>query len=75
MRLGCDMSGRSTDLLARSRLDFKAGVVVLQAEEAWGPILLGDQTTKRAQTLAAALDRTLKLRTVSGKAKAFASAL
>ena len=74
MRLGCDLSGRSPELLARTRLDIKPGVVVLQAEEAWGPILLGDQTTKRGQTLASLLDRVLKLRAMAPKAKAFASA-
>jgi exopolyphosphatase/guanosine-5'-triphosphate,3'-diphosphate pyrophosphatase len=75
MRLGCDMSGRSPDLLARTRLDFKAGVVVLQAEEAWGPILLSEQTAKRVQTLATLLDRTVKLRTMAPKTRAFAAAL
>jgi exopolyphosphatase/guanosine-5'-triphosphate,3'-diphosphate pyrophosphatase len=72
MRLGCDMSGRSPDLLARTRLDFKTGVVVLQAEEAWAPMLLGEQTAKRAQTLATLLDRTLKLRTAPPKTRAVA---
>jgi exopolyphosphatase/guanosine-5'-triphosphate,3'-diphosphate pyrophosphatase len=75
MRLGCDMSGRSPDLLARTRLDFKSGVVILQAEEAWGQILLGEQTAKRAQTLASLLDRTVKLRTATPKTRALASAL
>ncbi|HLZ82028.1 MAG TPA: Ppx/GppA phosphatase family protein [Caulobacteraceae bacterium] len=71
MRLGCDLSGRSPELLARTRLDFKTGVVLLQAEEAWAPILLGDQSAKRAQTLANLLDRELKLRAMAPRAKAF----
>jgi exopolyphosphatase/guanosine-5'-triphosphate,3'-diphosphate pyrophosphatase len=71
MRLGCELSGRSPELLSRTRLDIKAGVVVLQAEEAWAPLLLGDQTTKRAQTLADLLDRDLKLRTMAPRARAF----
>jgi exopolyphosphatase/guanosine-5'-triphosphate,3'-diphosphate pyrophosphatase len=71
MRLGCDLSGRSSELLARTRLDFRAGVIVLQAEEAWVPILLGDQTAKRAQTLANLLDRDLKLRAMTPRTRAF----
>ena len=71
MRLGCDLSGRSSELLARTRLDFKTGVIVLQAEEAWVPILLGDQTAKRAQTLANLLDRDLKLRAMTPRTRAF----
>jgi exopolyphosphatase/guanosine-5'-triphosphate,3'-diphosphate pyrophosphatase len=70
MRLGCDLSGRSPDLLARTRLDFKTGVVVLQAEDAWVPILLGDQAAKRAQALANLLDRDLKLRAMAPRTAA-----
>jgi exopolyphosphatase/guanosine-5'-triphosphate,3'-diphosphate pyrophosphatase len=71
MRLGCELSGRSPELLARTRLDFKTGVVLLQAEESWVPILLGDQTAKRAQTLANLLDRDLKLRAMAPRTRAF----
>jgi exopolyphosphatase/guanosine-5'-triphosphate,3'-diphosphate pyrophosphatase len=74
MRLGCDLSGRSPELLSRTRLDFKTGVVLLQAEEAWVPILLGDQAAKRAQTLANLLDRDLKLRAMPSRTRAFLSA-
>ena len=75
LRLGCDLSGRSPELLARTRLDIKTGVVILQAEEAWATVLLGDQAAKRAQTMAALLDRTLKLRTIAPKAASLASVL
>ena len=75
LRLGCDLSGRSPELLARTRLDIKAEALVLQAEEAWAPILLGDQTAKRAQTAANLLDRTVRLRTITPKARIFATAL
>jgi exopolyphosphatase/guanosine-5'-triphosphate,3'-diphosphate pyrophosphatase len=71
MRLGCDLSGRSPELLARTRLDIKGSVVLLHAEEAWASILLGDQTAKRAQTLANLLDRDLKLRTMAPRTRAF----
>jgi exopolyphosphatase/guanosine-5'-triphosphate,3'-diphosphate pyrophosphatase len=71
MRLGCDLSGRSPELLARTRLDLKAGAMLLQAEEAWVPILLGDQTAKRAQSLANLLDRDLKLRAMAPRTRTF----
>ena len=62
IRLGCDLSGRSPELLARSRLDIKSNTVLLQAEEAWTATLLGEQTAKRAATLAGLLERELKMR-------------
>ena len=62
IRLGCDLSGRSPDLLARARLDIKTNTVLLQAEEGWTATLLGEQTAKRATTLAGLLDRELKMR-------------
>jgi exopolyphosphatase/guanosine-5'-triphosphate,3'-diphosphate pyrophosphatase len=62
IRLACDLSGRSPELLARSSLDFRGSSVVLEAEEASVPILFGEQTTKRAGTLASLLERDLKLR-------------
>jgi exopolyphosphatase/guanosine-5'-triphosphate,3'-diphosphate pyrophosphatase len=67
MRLACDLSGRSPELLARARLDFKPAAVHLTAEEAWAGILLGEQTAKRAATLAALLDRDLKMRALPAK--------
>ena len=75
LRLGCDLSGRSPELLAQTRLDIKPGVVLLQAEDAWLSILLGDQSAKRAQTLASLLERDLKLRAMTPRSRAFASAL
>ena len=69
LRLGCDLSGRSPDLLGRTRLDFKTEVVSLQAEEAWAKVLLGDQAQKRGQTLAGLLGRTLKIRIAGQKSR------
>jgi len=70
IRLACDLSGRSPDLLARARLRFGAGVVVVEADEAAAPILFGEQTAKRGATLAALMDRTLDLRpTLASPAK------
>ncbi len=75
MRLGCDLSGRSPELLARTRMDIKPGQLVLQAEAAWAPILLGDQSSKRAQTLAGLLERDLKVRPMAARPRDLASAL
>jgi len=65
IRLACDLSGRSVDLLGRSRLDIRPQTVVLEAEESAVPILLGEQTGKRAATLATLLERTLKMRAMT----------
>jgi exopolyphosphatase/guanosine-5'-triphosphate,3'-diphosphate pyrophosphatase len=64
IRLGCDLSGRNPELLARTRLDVKTNTVQLQAEEGWTAILLGEQTNKRASTLAGLLERELKIRSL-----------
>lgn len=61
IRLGCDLSGRSTALLGRSTLTLQDGAVVLGAAKASADILLGEQTTRRAQTLATALERELRI--------------
>ena len=65
IRLGCDLSGRNPELLERARLDIRPNSVVLEADEASAQILFGEQTAKRAATLAGFLDRDLKLRAVS----------
>jgi exopolyphosphatase/guanosine-5'-triphosphate,3'-diphosphate pyrophosphatase len=56
LRLGCHLSGRSPALLARSRLEIEGGAVALEADPAVADMLLGEQTRKRLNTLAAALD-------------------
>jgi len=67
IRLGCDLSGRSPDLLGHARLDIKANTLVLQSEESWTATLLGEQTIKRASVLASLLERELKVRPLSSK--------
>jgi len=62
LRLGCDLSGRSPALLARSALSLQGEVLVLSADEAGADLLLGEQTAKRAATLAGILDRELDIR-------------
>lgn len=61
MRLGCDLSGRNPDLLRRSSIDIARDVIVLRAEERWADMLLGEQTAKRAATLADHLELGLKI--------------
>lgn len=61
MRLGCDLSGRSPALLARSSLKFDKTRVVLSAEHASADLLLGEQTARRCATLANILERELKI--------------
>jgi exopolyphosphatase/guanosine-5'-triphosphate,3'-diphosphate pyrophosphatase len=61
IRLGCDLSGKSPDLLRRSRLARLGDVILLTAESRWADMLLGEQTAKRAATLADQLGLGLKL--------------
>lgn len=62
LRLGCDLSGRSPALLARSRLQLMDGNLLLSAEHDDAELLLGEQIAKRAATLATALGRGLAIR-------------
>jgi exopolyphosphatase/guanosine-5'-triphosphate,3'-diphosphate pyrophosphatase len=61
IRLGCDLSGRSAPLLARSRLGIDKDHLVLTAEAGFADLLLGEQTSKRAGTLAQVLGLKLKV--------------
>ena len=61
IRLACDLSGRSPELLQRATLSLEPDAVVLEVEDGAAPILLGEQTAKRAATLAALLERDLRL--------------
>jgi exopolyphosphatase/guanosine-5'-triphosphate,3'-diphosphate pyrophosphatase len=61
MRLGCDLSGRNPALLPRSTIDVSREVIVLRAEPRWADMLLGEQTAKRAATLADHLEMGLKI--------------
>ncbi len=66
IRLGCDLSGGSASLLTRSRFDIRPNAVVLEAAEGWGARLLGEQTGRRADTVAGLLHRSLKMREANG---------
>jgi exopolyphosphatase / guanosine-5'-triphosphate,3'-diphosphate pyrophosphatase len=64
IRLGCDISGRSPPLLAKSKIGLKDGALVLEAVKAGADLLLGEQTKRRAETLAGLLGRKLEIGTV-----------
>ena len=55
IRLGCDVSGRNALLLPNVPLTITGDQLHLKARPGWEDMLLGEQTAKRAQTLAAAL--------------------
>jgi exopolyphosphatase/guanosine-5'-triphosphate,3'-diphosphate pyrophosphatase len=61
MRLGCDLSGRSAALLARSSIRLTASKLVLGAEPEVADLLLGEQTARRGATLAGILERELRI--------------
>ena len=62
IRLGCDLSGRSPELLAASGLSRTRTELILSVGKASADLLLGEQTTKRAEALAKALGLELKVR-------------
>lgn len=61
VRLGCELAGRSAELLTHARLDLRGGNLTLRTDAGWEAMLLGDQIGKRAATLASLLERELKL--------------
>jgi exopolyphosphatase/guanosine-5'-triphosphate,3'-diphosphate pyrophosphatase len=73
LRLGCELSGRNPELLMHARLSLKPGAVSLEADDDWAPLLLGEQTGKRAATLAQLLDRELRLKPAATKSRTTAA--
>jgi exopolyphosphatase/guanosine-5'-triphosphate,3'-diphosphate pyrophosphatase len=61
IRLACDLSGRSPQLLANARAAVRDGRLVLSAAEGYADVLLGEQTRKRARAAAEAMDLKLEL--------------
>jgi exopolyphosphatase/guanosine-5'-triphosphate,3'-diphosphate pyrophosphatase len=61
MRLGCDLSGRSPELLAASTLAVTPDTVVLSARNSHVDLLLGEQTGRRLAALGGALDRQTRM--------------
>ncbi|MEO6341114.1 MAG: Ppx/GppA phosphatase family protein [Caulobacteraceae bacterium] len=62
MRLGADLAARRPALLPRSTLATAKGAVVLTVEADAADLLLGEQTTKRLETLGKSLDMETKIR-------------
>ena len=60
IRLGCDLAGRNPRILERSALSIRGDRLTLTAEAGWTDMLLGEQTAKRAATLAGVLNLKLK---------------
>lgn len=52
LRLGCDLSGRSPQLLANAWITVDAGALRLSAAPGYADVLLGEQTRRRAKALA-----------------------
>ncbi|RZI99975.1 MAG: Ppx/GppA family phosphatase [Brevundimonas sp.] len=63
IRLACDLSGRSPQLLVNARARVEGGALVLTAAEGYGPVLLGEQTRRRGKALADSLGLKLDLKT------------
>lgn len=61
IRLGCDLCGKNGSLLATTTLDFDEERVILSPRTREAEALLGEQTRKRADTLAAVLGKKLVL--------------
>ena len=55
IRLACDLSGRSPQLLANASAGVGDGALRLQARPGYADVLLGEQTRKRARALAEAM--------------------
>jgi len=64
IRLACDLSGRSPRLLAHSRLTLDRSHLTLAADPGYADLLLGEQTSKRANTAAQHLN--LKPKIITG---------
>jgi exopolyphosphatase/guanosine-5'-triphosphate,3'-diphosphate pyrophosphatase len=62
IRLACDLSGRSPQLLVNARAGVRDGALVLTAAEGYADVLLGEQTRRRAKALAEAMGLRLDIR-------------
>lgn len=61
IRLGCDLSARNPRLLEKSAVTIRGERLSLTALVGWEDMLLGEQTTRRAQALANALKLKLEM--------------
>ena len=61
IRLACDLSGRSPQLLVNARATVKDGVLVLAAAPGYADVLLGEQTRRRGKALAEVMGLKLEI--------------
>jgi exopolyphosphatase/guanosine-5'-triphosphate,3'-diphosphate pyrophosphatase len=61
LRLGCDLSGRSPQLLANAFLKIDQGTLKLTASEGYADVLLGEPTKRRARALAEVMGLKLEI--------------
>lgn len=61
LRLGCDLSGHNPRLLEKSSVAIRGDRLALTTLTGWEDMLLGEQTARRAQTLAQSLKLKLEL--------------
>jgi len=62
IRLACDLSGRSPQLLVNARAFVEGGALVLTAADGYADVLLGEQTRRRGKALAEAMGLKLDIR-------------
>ena len=62
IRLACDLSGRSPQLLVNARARVSAGALILSAGDGYADVLLGEQTRRRGKALAEAMGLKLDIR-------------
>jgi exopolyphosphatase / guanosine-5'-triphosphate,3'-diphosphate pyrophosphatase len=62
IRLACDLSGRSPQLLVNARARVSAGALILSAADGYADVLLGEQTRRRGKALAEAMGLKLDIR-------------
>ncbi|MDB5472356.1 MAG: exopolyphosphatase [Caulobacter sp.] len=62
IRLGCDLTARDSALLAHTRLSLKHDRLLLTTDADRADLLLGEQTGRRAATLAGHLDAKVEIR-------------
>ncbi len=62
IRLGCDLTGRDPALLTHTRLRLRDGALTLTTDADRADLLLGEQTSRRANALAGLLDARADIR-------------
>ena len=61
IRLACDLSGRSPQLLVNARATVQDGALLLTASDGYADVLLGEQTRRRGKALAEVMGLKLQI--------------